>query len=793
MDLGRARRAIALTAMFVSTGVVGPAQAQPVQGALRNIGFPLLGDNSAIRAGRWTPLVVELTGVGSEPIEVEVRVQARDLDGDVVSYVERPPPLAGGAARRVYVNAVVQRLDGLEVVVAPRNGGAPILTLPAPLLEVLPDDVELVLDLSQPALGFLGALRSSAPDLSTLAGEQRYFRHVAVARQSPNDLPVEWFGLESVDVIVWDAPAVDDPFVQSKLPALIEWVRRGGRLVIGLGEAALAVQKSPLGEILPAAADEVVDTRRLQRFFERYVREDVTAFPSDVRVAVQKARGGGVAVVRDALPDGRAVDLVVTGCVGAGRVTVVAARLRDLTDAQAVPLASRPPDQTARFAYELLDLNRTPEAFKDREREVAYFPTTVTSFLYDRLVRPIEFRYVGSLFTGTAFVFVVGYILVATVGSWLYLRARRKTQLSWSVFAVCAVAASVLSLGAVQCSRGSALVDAVAIVDTEAGATRADARLLLGFRSPQREEPLLTVDGEGSFVRPLAAPPGGALYYATPLAYRAEPDAARLVDVPLRATLKQFEGAWAGELEGAIRANLRASRESGRIAAESWLANELSVAISGGYLLYIDPRLGQRRELADIPARAGGWGEFPPTWDQGWYGHLRVPPAANVLAVPIGEIAVGQTLRGIGTEEYRAFDQRYSRWLNAASPAANHAAAEPELGTLHDLQQAWMRADRFNPLAASVDDFWAAAGLASTRNLYLHTAGNDFDFKQVGTPVSTGGLPNLDISHWLLRGEAVLILFTDTGGVPATLRRGETPLRTRGRAVYRVRAPLAYE
>ena len=59
---------------------------------------------------------------------------------------------------------------------------------------------------------------------------------------------------------------------------------------------------------------------------------------------------------------------------------------------------------------------------------------------------------------------------------------------------------------------------------------------------------------------------------------------AGLSGLPVRATLKQLEGYWAGELPGTLRADLAV--ESGFIpTAESWIENRLGVDLTGCWLI----------------------------------------------------------------------------------------------------------------------------------------------------------------------------------------------------------------
>jgi hypothetical protein len=84
--------------------------------------------------------------------------------------------------------------------------------------------------------------------------------------------------------------------------------------------------------------------------------------------------------------------------------------------------------------------------------------------------------------------------------------------------------------------------------------------------------------------------------------------------------------------------------------------------------------------------------------------------------------------------------------------------------------------------------------LASTRNYHLNNSctSRQRNYRAVGVPLSTEGLPELDISHWLLPGTAVVIAWTDTPGPAALHREGRAVAAYAGMTFYRARLPLNY-
>ncbi|HEV3435819.1 MAG TPA: hypothetical protein VG122_00575, partial [Gemmata sp.] len=89
-----------------------------------------------------------------------------------------------------------------------------------------------------------------------------------------NQLPDRWFGYEAADVVVLNTAPGADEFInrlfgekageadKAKRDALVEWVRRGGRLLVTVGGNAGLVAKMPaLQELLPFAVNQTQPSR----------------------------------------------------------------------------------------------------------------------------------------------------------------------------------------------------------------------------------------------------------------------------------------------------------------------------------------------------------------------------------------------------------------------------------------------------------------------------------------------------------------------------------------------------
>jgi len=207
-----------------------------------------------------------------------------------------------------------------------------------------------------------------------------------------------------------------------------------------------------------------------------------------------------------------------------------------------------------------------------------------------------------------AIVFAIAYVLAATLGVWKMLQAREMLRHSWSALALVAVVASVLSVAGVQAIHGVRReVHQLSIVDGEAGELRANATSYFGLRTSIHsrvdvwlpEDHVLERKPERTVcsLRPMPSwrhATGSETGYTDPARYWLKPATAEIHGVPVRATLKEFEGRWRGELPGTLEASLVTRRvpavegATGSdyvLSRDSWIQNNLGVDLKECYLL----------------------------------------------------------------------------------------------------------------------------------------------------------------------------------------------------------------
>lgn len=558
-------------------------------------GFPGISPASDVyRYGVWVPIIVDLALIGQPAFDGFVRTSQSDADGDAcVDSVEVHLRAESGGAQRVYLYSIASPNDrdrAFQVELRSSTGelvqviseGAPTFhARPVGETQAIGHDEWLILSVSTGTVGRLTEFVGFSSDFA----QPIYLAHVG-----PADLPELAIGLESVDFVIWD-DARPESLTQRQLQALIEWVRKGGTLFVAAGQSAgLMNLSTDLGNILPAEIGDVLSVENLTE-----VRRALLGEPKrDVEVALLDPEWLNIPFrqpapvvqcrVRD---DARVVarepsiesDLVTRRREGRGHVIFAGVALRDLLSA---PGELKPMLQRLFHLPPLQDQNlgrATPES------------------IFDQIASAVSFSASGTLYLLLAALFSIGYVAAATYGLWAYLGSRGWRKHSWTAFAVAGVVAGFLSVFAVGAVRGIGdRLHQVTIVDLDSGSRQAYATAYFGIKSgiDKRmdvwlpDDWIAAVEPESgrSSLRPMPASSDSLemrTRFADPTEYRLGPAGAMVEDIRLRATLKRFEGRWAGPTKGSVHGQIRTLRR--RITDDSFIVNDLGVDLKDCLLL----------------------------------------------------------------------------------------------------------------------------------------------------------------------------------------------------------------
>ncbi len=745
------------------------------------VGFPTLRRGDVVRAGTWTPVIVDVALIGEQSFDGTVRLAQFDADGDeCYDLVDVHLRAETGGSQRVYLYALAnpargqgrfivevhdQEGDTVEVI---SQGERTRRAEPAQQPVVISHDDILILSISREPVGRVG-------DLVDPNEQAAYIRSLHVGHMSPSDLPELWIGLEAVDYIVWDGARPED-LTDRQLGSLLEWVRQGGTLLIGASRSAGSLALSDaINKVLPVDLAEVIAVEDLPQTRRRLLEaEPDSGFEVPTPVVRCALRDGATLVARE---EAVKSDIVTRRRIDRGHVIFSGITLKDLFSGE----TGRAVEFFRTVFYlSLLDGDAPPTPYS----------------LFGHVVGPVSFARSASLYLLLAGVFSVTYLLIATAGTWWFLGKRGWRQHSWSTFAVVALAASLMSVVVVKSLRGfGQRLHQIAIIDMEAGQAYGYATVLFGLKTSSDEEldvwlpsdPLIATEPGSSFcsLRPLPAgndPAEASSSFADPEEYRLVPASALIDDVRIRATLKRFEGRWKGPLGGRVTGQITVRREPDsrptdwRFTEDSYIVNELGVDLKECYVLHA---------TYDIHAPRGAFHTDSNRSDMIYayfIGEVRSDGLKVYLAPRCYQVTGSQTI--FEAMQERTLAKEHKRW------SAPFGSFIEKIGTRGGARVRFSLGEEKNALL-----------LLSTVGEYDPTKGAGMRDYFMGLATwSRDRMRQLDLRDHLRRDSVYLIGFADDPG-PARLfvRRGDRDYRAvepeplRSRSMYRIRIPAVIE
>lgn len=594
---------------------------------------PFSGSPYWVRDGVLSFVEVDVRNVDSAPFEGILRATQTDRDGDVV-VSELPIAVAPDGeweSKELYFvpneiasnGQIIVKLYSMndELIEFADELGQPVKSLTSNGFLNTPDkDSHLVVTMmSGTRLSHEVYLKPATQDLpytDLICG--RELRSIA-----PRELPRKGQGLAAIDALIWEDadPAEISP---EQAEALMAWVREGGRLLLTVNSHWQSFHNSPLAEILPASIVDIADVRSIPAF------KDIIGTQSEYdefariyrRFPVTRCRmrphAEALSIPSRVRPDGdddAAEDLepiAYRRFVGRGMVTLLGARLSDLMPTPRLNDADDPEDtkrERARFAkmVDKVVANNLLALPVMREAKASAWGFEQRINLYSFLTRSIGFSAVTGVFLVFAIGFTAIYTFVATIGSYLYLNKKGWGGYCWSAFAAVSIVGVVIGLGMVWVLRGfSTKLWQTSIVDARAGVNYGYGTCLFGVKTKDHTRLDLKLPvgyaNEGAGQGPIFPLPkaidnmtGGETSFVASDTYRLEQAATLIEGVPVRATLKEFEGRWHGELGGTIEARLIYDEKTKQFTEDSYIRNELGVTLDDCFLFEGDQEIAGER------------------------------------------------------------------------------------------------------------------------------------------------------------------------------------------------------
>ncbi len=623
-----------------------PAPAADLEARVTRVGL-FGGSMPIIRPGVWSFVEVALRTKSEKHFDGQLRIDQLDRDGDVMTSVV-PVALAPQAEWRPYqvyfvpydqndANALKVKLfdaDGRQVALQNESGVEVQALETAKNISEMRSDDFLIVDLTSPKrLPHIALLDSDR------IGKTNYVNGRKARTMLPRDLPSRAQGLEAVDAIVWD-DADPTGLTEQQTGALIEWTRAGGRLLITSGKNWQSLSNSSLATVLPVTITGLSETTESPEFLalieslsesESFIEKLTRQYDNDpIRRCKLRPNEGAIPIPADS--DHPAI--AYRGLVGRGTITFVGGSLMQLLPPTKRVLKLESSDESdgkdaakedefTSIACEKVIARRLlalPKVIEDQAQQVAWRRAGFIGKrdLFEEVRRSIGFEGVGTAFLLFAILFAIAYTLVATTGSFWYMKRRGWQHHAWSAFAAVAIAGTTVGTGMVWLLRGfSTRLWQTTIIDAHANSDEARATALFGIKTPDHTRLNLrlpvgvqssaTVD-QGP-LRPVSKSESMDLpdsRFVASERYESSLAGTAMENVPLRATLKEFLGTWHGSLPGKLDAALVAKRNLGadtdRIRYEfadgSYLNNNLGVALRDCLLIAMPPLQESTEEVA---------------------------------------------------------------------------------------------------------------------------------------------------------------------------------------------------
>jgi hypothetical protein len=449
--------------------------------------------SNTFKIGTWTPVWVTLQG-GAERFSGFMDVMVADDDGTPTAYrmavevgpnkSERFTAYVRPGAREPEISIRLVDSSGRRV------GGAVQATVMPQAPEALMPNENLILTLGRPqgveTMVDLPGFKVAAKTPYSGAVEEIVTARIDTQNGS---IPGRWYGYDAARAIVLDT---NDREAMSALDALrgqslVDWVKRGGHLVVAVGANWQIVKDSVLAPILPGLPNgqvPVASLEALDRFVGPSSSKQITP-PGSARVMVTKLeevkeRGGAVLSVTSNLP------LVVRGAFGFGRVTLIT------LDVDQKPFSDWP--DRSLFWARALDLKR-PRADQSGVgpgMAAARFggPYGISDLSSQLRAALEQFPGVKLIPFGWVAFFIFLYILLIGPGDYFFLKkVLKRMELTWITFPAIVLTVSLVAYYAAYVLKGNdLLVNKVDLVDIDQQSGIMRGNTWMSLFSPQNRD-----------------------------------------------------------------------------------------------------------------------------------------------------------------------------------------------------------------------------------------------------------------------------------------------------------------
>lgn len=562
-------RSLSLFALLLSVAPLLAQPRRPLVIADAQAGFPGGAEGSRrARLGAWTPVYVTLRTPGKDEYtgewpgvgQGECELVVQGSDGDTVGqFSVDTPAMAPGEQRSVLTYHRFGDRSGQLKIFVRKKDGATLHEFELPRNSFIFIEPHDYLHL---AVGgqFPGLRDALVPKQQNNQDPDRAEKRLAVVSRLA-DLPTRWIGYQGVDVVALATGntaflrQLNDPQSQA-VPALGEWVRRGGKLVVTVGrnqqEARALLQRLGVKSVALVKTDSVQGLPELRPWAQ--AAKELPADP--IETARMSLKEGALALASDRRGEPEWPILAVAP-LGTGRVFLVA------FDMDGTSFSGW--DGRSAFWEQV-----HAELGVAREQRAQGGPHLERNELATTLQRSLEsFDEVPVISFGWVAFFILIYILiVGPLDYWFLKKVVKRLELTWVTFPLVVLVVSVAAYFTAYRIKGNHLrINKVDVVDVRLSDNEVQGTTWLALFSPRVQAYTVGIDpvqewggageaddrfGGGTVVVPLNAPdssPGGvdrptsASLFRRPYSFEREAAGLRDVPIPVWAS-RSFAGSW---------------------------------------------------------------------------------------------------------------------------------------------------------------------------------------------------------------------------------------------------------
>jgi len=584
------------------------------------------GVGGVVRPGELVGVRLGLTDTADKPREVVVRMRLPDADGDTTVY-QRAIALNPGRAVALWLyGRLPWQLKPSTIITfsvnmaQPTVGGGLEIGRQIGALRITPGSVQTTIVDPEVALGGVVGRRglglenytqNIGGDVVAVSGHEALR---IVTDLTPLGFPDQWEGWSGYETIVWGQGEPSEIEGDMRASALIEWVHRGGRLVIVTPTVAnpWIGGRNALSAILPRATPERVVEADLDRYRSLLTLERTGATHAlPHRVEINRFVIPGDATTAEATPVILGPDgcVVVRRLVGVGMVTMVGLPINE----PAVAPLVRADAFWNRILGRRTDQISAAEAEASRWRVGGNWTQSAEAQVDGHIADQIATNRAASWGIVLALVVFFVYWLMAGPAGFAILKSRGYERHSWVAFVVMSGMFTVVAwVGAGVLRPKQAQEWHYTILDHVYGQPVQRARSFVSVLLPQYGEQTVTLGDAGvdtqwrQALTPWADPTADAgLRFPDAREYVADVRNLTSLTVPARSTVKQFQAEWLGGPRWSTPAPAEAGTKPA-LSATGVLSGALVHALPGPL---VDVRVilvaGQTTEAEDQAATLG--------------------------------------------------------------------------------------------------------------------------------------------------------------------------------------------